>query len=67
VLLEKPVANSEKDVETMVAAYRDAPAGLKVQVGYILRFNPVYEAIQRAVPEENTDAYMRAAKRLAGY
>jgi len=51
VLIEKPLANTEEDVHRMVAAARRAPAGLKIQVGYVLRFNPVFEAIQRAARE----------------
>jgi UDP-N-acetyl-2-amino-2-deoxyglucuronate dehydrogenase len=47
VLVEKPVANSEDDVREMVAAAERAGPGLKTQVGYILRFNPVIEEIHR--------------------
>lgn len=46
-LIEKPLANSEADIEAMVAARRAADPGLKVQVGYILRFNPVYERVHK--------------------
>lgn len=46
VLVEKPLANREEDVLAMAAAADRAPAGLKIQVGYILRFNPVFAAIQ---------------------
>jgi len=45
VFVEKPLANSVAQVDTMVAAARAAGAGLKIVVGYILRFNPVFEAI----------------------
>ena len=45
VLVEKPLANSIAHVEAMVAAARAASPRLKIAVGYILRFNPVYEAI----------------------
>lgn len=45
VLVEKPLANTEEDVCAMVAAARAAGPALKIQVGYILRFNPVYEQI----------------------
>jgi len=45
VLVEKPLANTVEDVEVMVQACRAADPGLKVQVGYILRFNPVYERL----------------------
>ena len=56
VLVEKPVANSDTDIEAMVRAAREATrtrrrAGLPplvLAVGYILRFNPVYEAIHSA-------------------
>ena len=46
VLVEKPLANSEEDIHAMVEAARDA-TGLRIQVGYILRFNPVFEEIHR--------------------
>jgi len=45
VFVEKPLANTSQDLLAMVEAYENAPVGLKVQVGYILRFNPVYEAL----------------------
>ncbi|MCK5804372.1 MAG: Gfo/Idh/MocA family oxidoreductase [Lentisphaeria bacterium] len=45
VLIEKPLANSEEDVLRMVEAFRDCGSSLKIQVGYILRFNPVFEAV----------------------
>jgi len=44
-LVEKPLANSPEQVEAMVAAARAADPGLKLAVGYILRFNPVFEAV----------------------
>jgi predicted dehydrogenase len=47
VLIEKPLANTEQDVLDMARAYDRAVPGLKVQVGYILRFNPVYEELHR--------------------
>lgn len=45
VLVEKPLANSREQVETMVGAARAADPRLKLAVGYILRFNPVFEAL----------------------
>ena len=45
VLVEKPLANSEADIHAMVAAAERASSDLKIQVGYILRFNPVFEAM----------------------
>lgn len=45
VLVEKPLANTEEDVHAMVAAAQGADPALKIQVGYILRFNPVYEEV----------------------
>lgn len=45
VLIEKPVTNTLEDLEEMVAAARAADPHLKLAVGYILRFNPVFEAI----------------------
>ncbi len=47
VLVEKPLANSEEDIHAMVAAADAAPARLRIQVGYILRFNPVFEEVHR--------------------
>ena len=47
VLIEKPLANTEEDVKAMVAAAHAAGPTVKVQVGYILRFNPVYVEIHR--------------------
>jgi predicted dehydrogenase len=47
ILVEKPLANSENDVRKMVAAAEHAAPGLKIQVGYILRFDPVFEEIHR--------------------
>lgn len=47
VLVEKPLANSEEDIAAMVEAARLAGPALKIQVGYILRFNPVFEEIHR--------------------
>ncbi len=49
VLVEKPLANSEEDIHEMVAAAEHAATGVKIQVGYILRFNPVFEEIRRMV------------------
>jgi predicted dehydrogenase len=51
LLIEKPLANTEEDVLAMVEARRAADPRLKVQVGYILRFNPVYGAIHRLARE----------------
>jgi predicted dehydrogenase len=45
VLVEKPLANTVEDVEEMVAATRAADPRLRIAVGYILRFNPVFEAV----------------------
>ncbi len=45
VLVEKPLANSKEDVLAMVKATDKASPGLKIQVGYILRFNPVFQKI----------------------
>ena len=45
VLVEKPLANTEDDVAAMVTAADAAPGHLKIQVGYILRFNPVFAAV----------------------
>jgi len=47
ILVEKPLANSEEDVVAIMEAARETDPRLKIQVGYILRFNPLYEAIHR--------------------
>jgi len=51
VLVEKPLANDIAQVERMVEAARAADPRLKLAVGYILRFNPVMEAIHRLCRE----------------
>ena len=51
VLVEKPLANTPDDVLRMVAAADAAGNNLKIQVGYILRFNPVYEKIREKARE----------------
>ena len=45
VLVEKPLANSLDQVARMVAAAQEADPDLKMAVGYILRFNPVFAAV----------------------
>jgi predicted dehydrogenase len=45
VLVEKPLANTVDQVRTIIEATRAADPKLKLAVGYILRFNPVFEAI----------------------
>ncbi len=45
VFVEKPLGNTLEQVETMVSSARNADAKLKIAVGYILRFNPVFEAV----------------------
>ncbi|MBN1343857.1 MAG: Gfo/Idh/MocA family oxidoreductase [Phycisphaerae bacterium] len=45
VFVEKPVANTIEQLEEMTAAARQADAKLKLAVGYVLRFNPVFERI----------------------
>ena len=52
ILIEKPLANTEADVMTMFKAGREHGSGLKIQVGYILRFNPLFEAIYTLVRKE---------------
>ena len=46
VLLEKPVANSMEQIEQIARAASAADPSLKLAVAYVLRFNPVYEAIK---------------------
>ena len=46
VLVEKPLANTEAEAVAMVKAAQSAPSHLRIQVGYILRFHPVYCAIK---------------------
>lgn len=48
ILVEKPVANTQADILEMVEAAKASSAKLKIQVGYILRFMPVFEAIHEA-------------------
>jgi len=45
IFVEKPLANAVDQVEMMTAYARSASPDLKIAVGYILRFNPVFEAI----------------------
>ena len=45
VFVEKPLGNTFEQVETMVNSARNADPNLKIAVGYILRFNPVFEAV----------------------
>lgn len=47
ILIEKPLANTVEDVFAMVNAAEAVTPSLKIQVGYILRFNPVFEMIQK--------------------
>lgn len=47
VFVEKPLANTTDEVSVMVEAAQRADPGLKIAVGYILRFNPVFEAVHR--------------------
>ncbi len=48
VFCEKPLANTVADLHRMAAAARDAAPDLKLAVGYVLRFNPVFDAIAAA-------------------
>ncbi|HPG68910.1 MAG TPA: Gfo/Idh/MocA family oxidoreductase [Candidatus Hydrogenedentes bacterium] len=45
VFVEKPVANSLEQLDAMAAAAREAAPARKLAAGYILRFNPVFEAV----------------------
>ncbi|MGB9596318.1 MAG: Gfo/Idh/MocA family protein [Candidatus Poribacteria bacterium] len=47
IFVEKPLGNTFEQVETMVESTRNADPSLKIAVGYILRFNPVFEAIYK--------------------
>lgn len=49
VFVEKPLANTEADVAEMVEAAAGGGRSRKIGVGYILRFNPVFEAIHDTV------------------
>ncbi len=46
VLVEKPVANSIEQLRQMADAARQADRRLKIQCGYVLRFDAVFEAVQ---------------------
>lgn len=48
VFCEKPLANTVEDLHRMAAAAREADPGLKLAAGYVLRFNPVFEAVAAA-------------------
>ena len=45
VLVEKPLANNLKQAKKMLKAARKADPKLKIAVGYILRFNKVFEYV----------------------
>jgi len=45
IFIEKPLANTVEQVDIMVTYAQSADQNLKIAVGYILRFNPVFEAI----------------------
>jgi predicted dehydrogenase len=45
IFVEKPLANTIEDIEQMAVATRESDPKLKVAVGYVLRFNPVFEQI----------------------
>lgn len=47
IFVEKPLANTEEDLVEMVQAVEKERTALKIAVGYILRFNPVFEAIRQ--------------------
>ncbi|MDD4869148.1 MAG: Gfo/Idh/MocA family oxidoreductase [Kiritimatiellae bacterium] len=49
ILVEKPLANTEEDLVEMVRAVEKEESSLKIEVGYILRFNPVFEKIRELV------------------
>lgn len=50
-LVEKPLATNSKDAKAIVGAF--AKAGLKLAVGHIERFNPVYKELKKLVdPKE---------------
>lgn len=51
VLIEKPLGNTEDEIHAMAAAVAAADPGLKIQVGYILRFNPVFARIHALARE----------------
>jgi predicted dehydrogenase len=48
VLIEKPLGNSEAEIRAMAGAVRP---GLAIQVGYILRFNPVFARLHALARE----------------
>jgi predicted dehydrogenase len=47
VFVEKPVANSLEQIAEMYRAWRDTDRSQVVAVGYVLRWNPVFEAVAR--------------------
>jgi UDP-N-acetylglucosamine 3-dehydrogenase len=75
MLIEKPLAMTPADCDTIIEAA--AEAGVKLMVGHILRFDPRYYAAQRAIASgrlgELVHLYSRrnnslqSARRLAGH
>jgi len=79
VITEKPMANSVKDCDAMIAACKKA--GVKLSVGYRLHFDPIHEELRRLVRTSEFGPFMkmsggfaftmdraqwRAEKKLAG-
>ncbi len=50
-LIEKPLAITSQDAEDLVAAFENN--GLKLQVGHIERYNPVFKELQKLVNPDN--------------
>jgi predicted dehydrogenase len=65
VFLEKPMATSLEDADAIDQAC--AAAGVKLMIGYILRFEVAYAMIQSAIAEGSIGRFLSAyARRLAG-
>ena len=52
ILVEKPLANTVEEVAMMVESVREADSNLKIQVGFILRWNPAFAEIFRLARTE---------------
>jgi predicted dehydrogenase len=65
VFLEKPMATTLEDAEAIIQACADA--GVKLMVGYILRFEVTYALIQSAIAEGSIGRFLSAyARRVIG-
>jgi predicted dehydrogenase len=65
IFLEKPMATTLEDADAILAACRSA--GVKLMIGYILRFETCYAMIKSALDEGSIGRFLSAyARRIAG-